>query len=56
MALRSTIRDMSSITDAQLAVLTDALVEPKPFYAEGIHTLPHEQLNLFLRKDPWYVD
>ncbi|EJD46042.1 hypothetical protein AURDEDRAFT_113761 [Auricularia subglabra TFB-10046 SS5] len=47
---------MSKPSDAQRALLAAALVEPKPFYAEGIWSLPHEQLNLFLRTEPWCID
>ncbi|EJD46053.1 hypothetical protein AURDEDRAFT_103079, partial [Auricularia subglabra TFB-10046 SS5] len=43
---------MSAISDAQRSLLTAALIDPKPFYAEGIWSLPHDQLNLFVRREP----
>ena len=44
---------MTGVTDAHRALITDALVEPKPFHAEGIWTFPRDQLNLFLATEPW---
>lgn len=38
-----------TITDAQRKLLTDALVVPKPFHAEGVWRFPKAQFNLFYR-------
>lgn len=46
---------MSIITESQRALLANALVDPKPFYVDGIWTLPNDELNLFLRKEPWCI-
>ncbi|KZV92873.1 hypothetical protein EXIGLDRAFT_836130 [Exidia glandulosa HHB12029] len=46
----------STITQSHRALLTDALVEPKPFYGEGVWSFPADHLNLFLAKDPFHVD
>ncbi|KZV83282.1 hypothetical protein EXIGLDRAFT_843083 [Exidia glandulosa HHB12029] len=36
-----------SVSDAQRALILDALVDPKPFYGEGVHEFPAHQLFLF---------
>ncbi|KZV83296.1 hypothetical protein EXIGLDRAFT_754490 [Exidia glandulosa HHB12029] len=36
-----------SVSDAQRALVLDALVDPKPFYGEGVHEFPAQQLFLF---------
>ncbi|KZV90431.1 hypothetical protein EXIGLDRAFT_837831 [Exidia glandulosa HHB12029] len=46
----------STVTESQRAVLTDALVEPKPFFGDGVWSFPRDQFNLFLDKEPFRVN
>ncbi|EJD46049.1 hypothetical protein AURDEDRAFT_184405 [Auricularia subglabra TFB-10046 SS5] len=44
---------MAAIADEDRTLLLNALVDQKPFYGEGVWTFPSDQLNLFIREDPW---
>ncbi|KZW04463.1 hypothetical protein EXIGLDRAFT_599226 [Exidia glandulosa HHB12029] len=44
-----------SVSDAQRALILDALVDPKPFYGQGVHTFPAHQLILHAGKVPLYA-